>query len=238
MKKEICLVTGASGAIGGAIAQELLARGERVALGCFNNEKKAQALADAFPGQALVLPFDARSEEGCRAAVCRAEADFGPIGSLIHAAGQAEWSLIQETSTSRWRALFALHVDAAFYLIQAVLPHMLAEKRGNLLLISSVWGQAGAAMEAAYSAAKAAQIGLVRALARELGPSNLRVNALSPGLIESPMNGGLDLSSFIETIPLSRPGLPSEVAKAAAFLCSEDASYVSGQVLGVNGGIL
>ncbi|MDR3086026.1 MAG: SDR family oxidoreductase [Christensenellaceae bacterium] len=237
-KRETCLVTGASGVIGGAIARELLLRGERVALGCFKNEKRAKELAAGFPGQALVLPFDAREEESCLAAVRRAEKELGQITALIHAAGQAELSLIQETSAARWRELFALHVDAAFYLVRAVLPPMLSEKRGSLLLISSIWGQAGASMEAAYSAAKAAQIGLMRALAKELGPSNIRVNALSPGLIESPMNDGLDLSAFIDDIPLSRPGLPSEVAKAAAFLCSEEASYISGQVLGVNGGLL
>ena len=234
------LVTGASGAIGRAVAEEFLEAGDRVFLGCHGRAAETAAWCERVRAQgknAWPLPFDARDPAACRTAVTQT----GGVDVLVHAAGTAKLALIQDTSDEDFRSLFALHVDAAFYLIKACLPRMLSRGKGNILLVSSMWGQVGASMEAAYSAAKAAQIGLVKALAKELGPSGIRVNCLCPGLIDTPMNASLSpeaLALICEETPLGRMGTPREAARAAAFLCGEGASFVTGQVLGVNGGLV
>lgn len=239
-----CLVTGASGEIGMAVALELLGEGYGVCFGCHSHASPVQELVDTLVQQgkrAHCLPFDVTSEEACLEAAAAAERALGGIDVLVHCAGHALQAQIQDTSAAQWKNMFAVHMDGAFYLTKAVLPHMLDKKAGSIVLVSSIWGQVGASMEVAYSAAKAAQIGYVKALANELGPSGIRVNAVSPGLIDTKMNGQLstaETGAFLEDVPLGRMGTPGEVAKATAFLCGPASAYITGQVLGVNGGFI
>ena len=137
--------------------------------------------------------------------------------------------------------MFAVNVDGVFNCTQAVLGGMISEKRGAIVNISSMWGQVGASCEVAYSAAKAAVIGLTKALAKEVGPSGVRVNCVCPGVIDTDMNAALDeetRAALIDETPLERIGTPEDVARAVAYLCSEEASFITGQILGVNGGMI
>lgn len=234
------LVTGASGGIGRETALLFLQNGDRVGLGCFRRAEEMRAECEALRRQglnAVCLPFDARDPAACRAAVQM----LGKVDVLVNNAGAAQFSLLQDTDESAWRAQFALHVDAAFYLTRACLPHMLDKQAGAIVNVSSMWGQVGASMEVAYSAAKAALIGYTKALAKELGPSHIRVNCVSPGLIDTPMNAELSqeaLKEVCEETPLLRMGTAKEVAQAIFFLASDKASFITGQVLGVNGGLV
>jgi 3-oxoacyl-[acyl-carrier protein] reductase len=140
-----------------------------------------------------------------------------------------------------WRRLFAVNVDGVFYAIRAALPHMVHRKTGKIVTVSSMWGVTGGSCEAAYSAAKAAVIGLTRALAKELGPSGITVNCVAPGVIDTEMNQNLgpqDLAALAEETPLGRIGRPEEVAQAILFLASPQAEFITGQVLQPNGGLV
>ncbi|MDI9497814.1 MAG: SDR family NAD(P)-dependent oxidoreductase [Bacillota bacterium] len=162
-------------------------------------------------------------------------------GQLVYAAGIASVRQIQDLDEAEWQALTDANVSGALWLIQGLLPLMLARRRGSIVLLSSIWGRAGASCEAAYAATKAALIALTRSLAAELGPSGIRVNCLAPGLIDSAMNAHLstdEMREFCQNIPLGRPGRPEEVAAACAWLLGDEAAYVTGLVLGVDGGLV
>lgn len=234
------LVTGASGGIGQEVALAFLQNGDRVGLGCRTHAEQTALRCKEWREKglnAVCLPFDVTDEAACKQAVD----GFGGADVLVHCAGTALYALAQETTAAQWRALFAVHADASLYLVKAVLPRMLDRQKGAIVLVSSMWGRVGASMETAYSAAKAAQIGYAKALAKELGPSGIRVNAVCPGLIQTPMNAALSpeaLSAFAEETPLGRMGTPKEVADACLFLCSNAATFITGQVLGVDGGVV
>lgn len=160
---------------------------------------------------------------------------------LVYNAGISLCSLITDTSPDAWRKIFAVNVDGAFYFSRAVLPSMIRRKSGCIIFIASMWGETGASCEAAYSASKAALIGFMKSLAKEAGPSGIRVNCISPGVIKTDMLdefSGEDLDSLIEETPLCRIGTPRDIANTALFLASEASSFITGQVLGVNGGFL
>lgn len=147
--------------------------------------------------------------------------------------------MLCDTTPEMWRALFAVNVDGVYHCCRAALSYMVSKKNGRIINLSSVWGQVGASCESAYSAAKAAVIGFTKALAKELGPSNITVNCVAPGLIDTEMNAHLskeDIEEFCEEIPLGAVGTPAQVAAAVCFLASEDAAYITGQVFSVNGG--
>ena len=137
--------------------------------------------------------------------------------------------------------MLGVNLDGVFHCCQAALPHMIHRKQGKIITLSSMWGQVGASCEVAYSAAKAGVIGLTRSLAKELGPSHIRVNCVAPGVIDTDMNGHLtaqDLAALAEETPLGRIGQPEEVARAICFLAGEEASFITGQVLNVDGGMV
>lgn len=173
--------------------------------------------------------------------VQEAEASFGHLDILVNNAGIALQKLTQDTTPEEWRQLFAVNVDAAFYTVRAALPGMIRRHSGRIINVSSIWGVSGASCEAAYSASKAALIGFTKALAQEVGPSGITVNCVAPGVIQTDMNRALSaetLNALREETPLGRLGTPEDVAQSIAFLASEEAGFLTGQVLGVDGGII
>ena len=217
-------ITGASRGIGRAIARRLAAEGWSVGIDYLQARDQALALEEELRGQgyqALAVRADVADREAITAAVTRVEMAFGPVSLLVNNAGTASQRQFQDIEEDFWRRIFAVNVDGAFHTIQAVLPHMLHEKAGSIVNISSIWGQRGASCESAYSATKAALIGLTRSLAMELAPSGIRVNCVAPGVIRTDMVevlGRETLAALAEETPMGRLGTPEEVAEAVAFL--------------------
>ena len=169
------------------------------------------------------------------------EQDLGPVSLLVNNAGIAGQMLFQDITEEQWRRYFAVTLDGAYHTIQAVLPGMIHRKAGTIVNISSIWGQRGASCEVAYSATKAAVIGLTRSLAMELGPSHIRVNCVAPGVIDTDMLSVLPEETrrdLAEQTPLGRLGTPEDIAAAVAFLASEEASFLTGQVITPDGGFI
>lgn len=235
--QRIALVTGATGDIGAAICRRLAQGGVTVAVGYRREEETARQLAGEIGG--LPVFCDVADPASVRQAVRRVLAEFSRLDILVCNAGVAWRGLLQDMSDEEWRAVMATDLDGVFFCCREVLPQMIRQKSGKILTISSVWGVRGASCEAAYSAAKAGVIGLTRALAQEVGPSGIQVNCLAPGVIATRMNQNLspqDLAALAEDTPLGRIGTPEEIAQAAEFLCSPAGDFITGQVLGVDGG--
>ena len=233
------LITGGSRGIGEAMVRLYVDQGWRVAFTYLTSDEKAQTLSRE--SSALALRCDAKSEADTAAMAEQVVRQFGHLDALICNAGISYTGLLQDMTVSQWDELFAVHVRGAFLATRAFLPGMVSRQSGSILYVSSMWGQVGASCEAAYSACKAALIGLSKALAKEAGPSGVRVNCLCPGVIQTDMlreYSQEDLRILADDTPLCRLGTPQDVARAAFFLSSQDASFITGQVLGVNGGFV
>lgn len=236
------LITGASGAIGRAAAHRLHRDGYRVILNYHTARDAAEALARELNAsgtgeQALPVRADVSRREDVLALFRAA----GDVDVLVNNAGISRQTLFTDISPEEWRRVFAVNVDGVFYCCQCALPHMIHEKHGKIINISSMWGQTGASCETHYSASKAAVIGLTKALAKELGPSNIQVNCICPGVIRTPMNASFSpetMTELAEETPLGRIGEPEEIADAIGFLASSEADFITGQILGVNGGFV
>ena len=238
------LVTGSSRGIGRAIARRLAAEGWPVCVNYFQHREAGEELVRqirAEGGGAFAFGADVADGAAVSAMVREAERRLGPVEVLVNNAGIAGQSLFQDISDEMWRRYFAVNVDGARNAIRAVLPHMLHEKRGRILNISSIWGLRGASCECVYACTKAALIALTRSLALELAPSHIRVNAIAPGVINTDMVqvlGEETLRSLAEQTPLGRLGTAEDIANAAAFLLSDGAAFVTGQVLSADGGFI
>ena len=233
------LITGGSRGIGEAMVRLYAEQGWRVAFTYLNSEEKALTLSRGTG--ALAFRCDAKSEADTAAMAEQVLRKFGHLDALICNAGISYTGLLQDMTVSQWDELFAVRVRGEFLSTRAFLPGMISRQNGSILYVSSMWGQVGASCEAAYSACKAALIGLGKALAKEAGPSGVRVNCICPGVIQTDMlreysREGLQV--LADDTPLCRLGTPQDVARAAFFLSSEDASFITGQVLGVNGGFV
>lgn len=242
--EKVAFITGGSRGIGRAVARRLAAEGCAVGIDYLQARDQALALEAELRSQgcrALAVRADVADRAAITAAIRRVEDAFGPVTALVNNAGIAQQHQFQDITDAFWRRLFAVNVDGAFHTIQAVLPHMIHVKAGAIVNVSSIWGQRGASCEAAYSAAKAALIGLTRSLAMELAPSGIRVNCVAPGVIRTDMTevlGEETLADLAEQTPLGRLGTPEDVAAAVAFLLREEAGFVTGQVLTADGGFI
>ena len=240
MQQRVALVTGASRGIGAAIARELSRQGYAVAVHYNRSAEKAQALAAQLP-DSIAIPANMADAQAVAAMVEQTVAHYGRLDVLVNNAGIALWKLAMDTTVEEFDQLFAVNVRGAFVATRAALPHMLSGEGGSIINISSMWGQVGASCEVAYSAAKAALIGMTKALAKEMGGSGVRVNCVCPGVIATDMMSGFDeatVEELREETPLGRIGTPEDVAKTVAFLAGEGASFITGQVVGVNGGFV
>ena len=238
------IITGASRGIGAACARLFAQEGWAVAVNYRNSREKAEALADAIcreGGVALAIPADIGNAVDVERLFSTAEKELGTVEALINNAGIAQQKLFTDLTEEEWDELFRVDVKGVFLCCRRALPVMIRRQKGCIVNISSMWGQVGASCEVHYSAAKAAVIGLTKALAKEAGPSGIRVNCIAPGVIQTEMNGHLSpevLEELREETPLEVLGTPEDVAKSALFLCSPESSFITGQVLGVNGGMV
>ena len=244
MEQKTVLITGASQGIGTAAARAFAAAGYAVAVHYHTSEDAALALIQELTAAghtAMAVRADVSDPEQVSKMVDNVLDNFCQLDILICNAGRAWTGLLCDMSDQAWRALMGTDLDGVFYCCRAVYRHMVSRKQGRILTVSSMWGRSGASCEAAYSAAKAGVIGLTQALARELGPSGITVNCVAPGVIDTEMNAGLtpeDLQALSEEPPLGRLGTPEDVARALLFLASPEAGFLTGQVLGVDGGYL
>lgn len=233
------LITGGSRGIGAATVRAFSAAGYAVAFTYLESREAAELLAEETG--ALAIRADSRREEDVHSAVKTVLDAFSRLDCLVNNAGVASFSLFTELTFDEWRRIFSVSVDGAFLYTREVLPSMIAHKQGRIINISSMWGLVGASCEVHYSAAKAALIGMTKALAKEVGPSGITVNAIAPGVIDTEMNRELseeDLAALADEAALCRIGTPEEVAKAALFLAGEDASFITGDVLNLSGGFV
>lgn len=228
----VCITGGARG-IGAAAVRAFARRGDRVLFLYEKNHAAAQALAQETGAQAIC--GDVSDPE----AVAGAFRGLDELDVLINNAGLAHYGLLSQTTPAQWDRIFDVNVKGTYLCINAATPLFLRRHRGCIINLASMWGQVGASCEAAYSAAKGAVLALTKALAKELGPSGIRVNAIAPGLILTDMTAGLSseiLEELREQTPLGRHGTPEDVAKAMVYLA--DAEFITGQVLPVNGGFI
>lgn len=241
----VVLITGASRGIGAACAEAFARKGYAVAVNYRHSRQLAEDLCaqlrDSFGVRAVPYCADVRDDKAVRAMVCAIEQQLGEIDVLVNNAGVALSALFTQTDEQSWQEIIDTNLSGVYHCCHAVLPSMIRRHSGCVLNISSMWGEVGASCEVAYSAAKAGVIGLTRALSKELAPSNIRVNCIAPGVVMTDMLSGYDadaLEALRQDTPLMRLGTPADIAGAAVFLCCDDASFITGQVLGVNGGMV
>ena len=243
--RRLAVVTGASRGIGRAAAEALSRKGFAVALVCEKNLAMAQKAADmlnAEGGEAYAFAADLSCEEAVSALFADIARQFGRTPDvLVNNAGIAHANVFADEKNEDYDRVFDVNVRSVFLCCRAVYDAMVAKKRGRIINVSSMWGVCGASCEVLYSASKAAVIGLTKGLALELAPSGITVNAVAPGVIKTDMLGCYDdetLAELAEQTPVGRLGTPGDIAAVIAFLASDEASFVTGQVIGANGGYI
>ncbi|RHW36374.1 SDR family oxidoreductase [Neobacillus notoginsengisoli] len=237
--KKYALITGASGGIGRAVAQTLAEQGYHLYLHYHLNKGSIDSLmadlSGRFGGEYVPIQADLGRACGYKDILPKI---FG-LDAIVHCGGTSVYGLFQDLTDEEAGRLFNIHTLNPILLTKALLPKLLAKKSGNIVFISSIWGETGAACEAVYSAAKGAQISFVKALSKELAPSGIRVNAIAPGAVETAMLNqftNTELADIASEIPMGRLGRPDEIANGVVFLVSDLSSYITGQVLSINGG--
>ena len=242
--KKVALITGSSRGIGRAEAITLARDGYAVCVNCVEREDKAQELVDMLRSngcETMWYKADVSDSTAVKQMVAAIEEKLGAVTLLVNNAGIAKQCLFQDMTEDYWRHIFDVNLNGAFNTIQAVLPNMLHEHSGCIINTSSIWGQHGASCEVAYSATKHAIIGLTRSLAQERAPTNIRVNCVAPGVIDTDMVqvlGTETLAALAEDTPAGRLGRPEDIAAVVSFLASDAASFITGQVITSDGGFM
>ena len=234
------LISGGDRGIGAAAARAFYTAGYRVAVLYHTHAEAAAALEKELPG-CTVVQCDVASRASCELAFHAVEQAMGRLDVLVSNAGIAQQKLFTDITPDEWQHMLNVNLTGAFNLCQLALPGMIRRKNGRILTVSSMWGQTGGSCEVHYSAAKAGLIGLTKALAKEEGPSGITVNCVAPGVIDTDMMASFtaeDKAALAEETPVGRLGTADEVAKLLVFLAGEDAGYITGQVFGVNGGLV
>ena len=236
---KVVFITGGSRGIGACAVKAFAEAGYKVAFTYLKSENEALCLSKSTG--ALAIKADASSSKEMSDAIKRAYEELGHIDILINNVGISEFSLFTDISDDMWHRMIDTNLSSAFYASRAVLPQMINRKDGCIINVSSMWGQVGASCEVHYSASKAGLIGLTKALAKEVAPSGIRVNCVAPGAIDTEMNACLS-DEAIEQIknetPLGRLGTPEEIANILLFLADERSSFITGQIIGANGGMI
>lgn len=236
---ENVLITGGSRGIGAALVKKFAENGCGVAFLYEKNDKAANELAKQTG--ALPIRCDIGIEDDVEAAVKDAlkKMKIEGFDIVICNAGISYIGVFDGMRDDTWRRVIDVNLTGNIKTVKVNLPYMISNKGGSVVMVSSMWGQTGASCEVAYSTSKAAIIGFTKSLAKELGPSGIRVNCVAPGLVDTEMNAEISaetLKELEEDIPLMRSGSGDEIAEAVFFLASDKASYITGQILGVNGG--
>jgi 3-oxoacyl-[acyl-carrier protein] reductase len=231
--EKTALVTGGSRGIGAACARALGSGGRRVFVQYLKSEAAAREVAAEIGGVAV------RADVADGAQVKAMFEAAGPVDILVCNAGVSLMKLFTDTTEEEWRSVIGTNLGGVLHCCRAAIPHMVRQKYGRIIIVSSVWGVTGASCEAVYSASKAALIGLTKSLAKELGPSGITVNCVAPGVIETDMNAGLTpevREELTSCTPMGCIGTPEDVAALVRFLASDEARFITGQVIGVDGG--
>ena len=243
MERKHVLITGSSRGIGRTCALAFAEHGWHVFINCRNSLdqlKETEHMILASGGICTMLPGDVGSPDDVRTMFDKISTLCGGLEVLVNNAGRAYFGLLSDMTDEDWRAVIDTDLSSAFYCCRAAIPYMVSRKSGKIINISSMWGTAGASCEAAYSAAKSGLHGLTRALAKELAPSNIQVNALACGVIDTEMNARLsteERAALEEEIPAGRYGTPEEAARAVLML-AEAPAYLTGQIIGLDGGMI
>ena len=243
LEGRVALVTGASQGIGHACALALAREGASIAVAARNQQKLEELVEQitAAGGKAAAFVMDVADEEQVKAGIKSALGQFGKIDILVNNAGIARDQLVMRMKRADWDAVLNTNLTSAYLCMQQVIGSMLKQRWGRIINITSVFGQIGQAGQANYAASKAGLIGLTMAMAREVASRNITCNAVAPGFINTSMTAGLSdefKRNAVKTIPLGRVGSPEDIAGAVRFLASEEAGYITGHVLNVNGGLL
>ena len=235
------LITGASRGIGAEIAREAYELGHNVVINYAHSREKAETLAKSLGDRAAAIKADVSVKSEVDEMFRKSQELFGGVDVLVNNAGVSSFGILQDISEEEWDRVFGINVKGAFLCAKAALGHMIRNHGGVIVNISSMWGLVGASCEVHYSASKAALIGMTKALAKELGPSGIRVNCVAPGVIDTDMNRKLtedDLAVLREETPLGKIGKTSDVAASVMFLASDGGKFITGQVISPNGGIV
>ncbi len=243
LEGRVALVTGASQGIGRACALALAREGASVAVAARNREKLEELVAQitAAGGKAAAFVMDVAEEEQVKSGIKGALGQFGKIDILVNNAGITRDQLVMRMKRADWDAVLNTNLTSAYLCIQQVIGSMLKQRWGRIINITSMFGQMGQAGQTNYAASKAGLIGLTMAMAREVASRNITCNAVAPGFIETSMTAVLSdefKQNAVKAIPLGRVGTPDDIASAVCFLASEEAAYITGHVLNVNGGML
>ncbi len=243
LEGRVALVTGASQGIGHACALALAREGATIAVAARNRQKLDELVSEITTagGKSSAFVIDVADEEQVKSGIKSALAQFGKIDILVNNAGITRDQLVMRMKRADWDTVLNTNLTSAYLCIQQVIGSMLKQRWGRIINVTSVFGQMGQAGQANYAASKAGLIGLTMAMAREVASRNITCNAVAPGFIETSMTAALSddfKQNAVKTIPLGRVGAPTDVANAVCFLASEEASYITGHVLNVNGGLL